>query len=143
VCVVIPAWNEARVVAGLIRSLRSETDPQLAIVLALDRCTDDTAALARAAIAGDTRFEIVEMSLAGYRIFVPLRIRARIRSRLTAHQGPGHSRAGTFPGTLPVCRRDRSHRLSQQGGECLREHFLDANTESRCNARPVRALCVT
>jgi len=61
VCVVIPAWNEARVIAGLIRSLAGETHPQLRVVLALDRCTDDTAALARAAIAGDTRFEIVEI----------------------------------------------------------------------------------
>ena len=61
VCMVIPAYNEARVIAGLIRSLASETYPQLSVVLALDRCTDDTAALARAAIAGDARFEIVEI----------------------------------------------------------------------------------
>ncbi len=61
VCVVIPAWNEARVIVGLVRSLASETYPQLAVVLALDRCTDDTATLARAAIAGDPRFEIVEI----------------------------------------------------------------------------------
>ena len=61
VCVVIPAYNEARVIAGLIRSLAGETYPQLSIVLALDRCTDDTAALARAEIAGDARFEIVEI----------------------------------------------------------------------------------
>ena len=59
VCVVIPAYNEARVIAGLIRSLVSETYPQLRVVLALDRCTDDTAALARAGIASDPRFEIV------------------------------------------------------------------------------------
>lgn len=59
VCVVIPAWNEARVIEGLVRSLRAETYPQLSVVLALDRCTDDTAALARAAIDGDPRFEIV------------------------------------------------------------------------------------
>jgi len=61
VCVVIPAHNEARVVAGLVRSLRAETYPQLRVVLALDRCTDDTAALARAAFAGDERFEIIEI----------------------------------------------------------------------------------
>ena len=61
VCVVIPAWNEARVIAGLVRSLVTETYPELKIVLALDRCTDDTAALARAAIAGDPRFEIIEI----------------------------------------------------------------------------------
>jgi chlorobactene glucosyltransferase len=62
VCVVIPAHNEARVIGELVASLRAETWPALAVVLALDRCTDDTAALARAAIGGDARFEIVEIS---------------------------------------------------------------------------------
>jgi cellulose synthase/poly-beta-1,6-N-acetylglucosamine synthase-like glycosyltransferase len=61
VCVIVPAHNEARVIAGLIESLRAETHRQLRVVLALDRCTDDTAALARAAIGGDERFEIVEI----------------------------------------------------------------------------------
>ncbi len=61
VCVVVPAHNEARVITGLVQSLRNETHPQLRVVLALDRCSDDTAALARAAIAGDERFEIVEV----------------------------------------------------------------------------------
>ena len=42
-------------------SLRAETYRQLRLVLALDRCTDDTAALARTAIGGDERFEIVEI----------------------------------------------------------------------------------
>ena len=58
---VVPAYNESRVIAGLVRSLRNETYPQLRFVLALDRCTDDTAALARAEIANDDRFEIVEI----------------------------------------------------------------------------------
>ncbi|MEP7181052.1 MAG: glycosyltransferase family 2 protein [Betaproteobacteria bacterium] len=61
VCVVIPAHNESRTIAGLVRSLRAETYPQFDVVLALDRCTDDTAAVARAEIAGDPRFEIVEI----------------------------------------------------------------------------------
>ena len=61
VCVVVPAHNESRVIAGLVASLRAETYPQLRVVLALDRCTDDTAAAARAAIGGDARFEIVEI----------------------------------------------------------------------------------
>ena len=61
VCVVVPAYNESRVIAGLVRSLRDETYPDARFVLALDRCTDDTAALARAEIAGDPRFEIVEI----------------------------------------------------------------------------------
>jgi chlorobactene glucosyltransferase len=61
VCVVVPAYNEARVIADLVRSLRAETYPQARFVLALDRCSDDTAAIARAEIAGDERFEIVEI----------------------------------------------------------------------------------
>ena len=63
VCVVVPAYNESRVIAGLVASLRAETYPQLHLVLALDRCTDDTAALARTAIGGDDRFEIVEIDM--------------------------------------------------------------------------------
>ena len=61
VCVVVPAYNEARVIAGLVASLRAETYGQARYVLALDRCTDDTAALARVAIGRDERFEIVEI----------------------------------------------------------------------------------
>jgi chlorobactene glucosyltransferase len=61
VCVVVPAYNEAHVIAGLIRSLREETYPNLRVVLALDRCRDATAAIAREAIDGDERFEIVEI----------------------------------------------------------------------------------
>jgi chlorobactene glucosyltransferase len=61
VCVVVPAYNEGATIVALIRSLRAETYPQLSVVLALDRCTDDTASLARAEIAGDARFEIVEI----------------------------------------------------------------------------------
>ena len=59
VCVVVPAHNESRVIAGLVRSLRDETYRDLRVVLALDRCTDDTATLARAAFGDDNRFEIV------------------------------------------------------------------------------------
>ena len=62
VCVVVPAHNESRVIAGLVGSLRNEAYAQLRVVLALDRCTDDTASLARSAIAGDERFEIVEVN---------------------------------------------------------------------------------
>ncbi len=61
VCVVVPAHNESRVITEFVRSLRAETYPQLRVVLALDRCTDDTATLVRRGIAGDERFEIVEI----------------------------------------------------------------------------------
>jgi len=58
-CVVVPAHDEADVIATLVRSLRDQDYPRLRVVLALDRCTDDTEAVARGAIAGDERFEIV------------------------------------------------------------------------------------
>ncbi len=61
VCVIVPAHNESRVIVGLLRSLKAETYPQLRLVLALDRCSDDTASLAHAEIAGDERFEVVEI----------------------------------------------------------------------------------
>jgi len=64
VCAVVPAHNEARVIAGFVRSLRAETYPELRVVLALDRCTDNTAQLVRDGIAGDGRFEIVEIDAA-------------------------------------------------------------------------------
>ena len=63
VCVIVPAHNESRVIAGLVRSLRAETYPDMRVVLALDRCTDDTASLARAQIGDDPRFEIVEIDI--------------------------------------------------------------------------------
>jgi len=59
VCVVVPVHNEERVLAELLRSLRAEAYADFRVVLALDRCTDDTAAIAQAEIAGDKRFEIV------------------------------------------------------------------------------------
>ena len=61
VCVIVPAHNEARLIAGFIRSLRSETYTQMRVVLALDRCTDETLDIARRETAGDARFEIVEI----------------------------------------------------------------------------------
>jgi chlorobactene glucosyltransferase len=61
VCVIVPAHNESRVIAGLVRSLRAETHPDMRVVLALDRCTDDTASLARDQIGNDGRFEVVEI----------------------------------------------------------------------------------
>jgi len=58
-CVIIPAHNEAELIADLIGSLKKQDYPNLAFVLSLDRCTDQTEANARAAIGDDPRFEIV------------------------------------------------------------------------------------
>jgi len=62
VCVIVPAHNEARVIAGLVESLRRESYPNLRVVLCLDRCTDNTGTLAKQAIAGDPRFEVIEIT---------------------------------------------------------------------------------
>ncbi len=62
VCVVVPAHNEAAQVGDLVRSLKAQTHERLTVVLALDRCTDGTGEAARAAIDGDARFEIVEIT---------------------------------------------------------------------------------
>ncbi len=61
VCVVIPAHNEGAHITGLVESLRAQDHPAMRVVLALDRCTDGTAEAARRAIAGDPRFETVEI----------------------------------------------------------------------------------
>jgi chlorobactene glucosyltransferase len=63
VCLVVPAHNESRVITTLVRSLRAETYRDLRVVLALDRCTDDTASLARAEIGRDERFEIIDIDV--------------------------------------------------------------------------------
>lgn len=61
VCVIVPAHNEAGNIATLIRSLRAQDYDRLRVVLALDRCTDDTAGVARDEIGDDHRFEVFEI----------------------------------------------------------------------------------
>lgn len=62
VLVVIPAHNEQAVIATLISSLRGQDYPHFRVVLALDRCTDATLSIALETIAGDDRFQIVEVA---------------------------------------------------------------------------------
>lgn len=62
VLVVVPAHNEAGMIGTLVRSLREQDHERFRVVLALDRCTDGTAAVAREAIGGDHRFEITEIT---------------------------------------------------------------------------------
>jgi len=62
VCVIVPCHNEAGNIATLIASLREQDYDRLRVVLALDRCSDDTAGVARKAIGEDDRFEIVEIT---------------------------------------------------------------------------------
>lgn len=62
VLVVVPAHNEEKVISGLIASLRGQDYPNFRVVLALDRCTDQTLATALDTIDADERFEIVEVA---------------------------------------------------------------------------------
>ncbi|MBX3321467.1 MAG: glycosyltransferase [Phycisphaeraceae bacterium] len=59
VCMIVPAHNEASNIGALVASMRAQNDASARFVLALDRCTDDTESIARAAIGDDDRFEIV------------------------------------------------------------------------------------
>lgn len=61
VCVIVPAHNEAGTIAALIASLKAQDYDRMRVVLALDRCTDDTRGVAERAIDHDPRFEIVEI----------------------------------------------------------------------------------
>lgn len=49
--VFVPAHNEADVIADVARSVLTQDYPRLRVVFALDRCTDDTEAVLRRAIA--------------------------------------------------------------------------------------------
>lgn len=62
VTVIVASYNEARVIEGLVRSLLTQDYPNVRFVLAMDRCTDDTAGIARRVIAGDPRFVVHEIT---------------------------------------------------------------------------------
>lgn len=47
--VLIPAYNEAAGIGAMITALRATTDPAIELLVIADNCTDDTAALVRAA----------------------------------------------------------------------------------------------
>ncbi|MBX3380054.1 MAG: glycosyltransferase [Phycisphaeraceae bacterium] len=62
IIIVVPAHNEQNVIGGLIASLRGQDYSNFRVVLALDRCTDQTLASALDTINSDDRFEIVEVT---------------------------------------------------------------------------------
>ncbi|MCC7389510.1 MAG: glycosyltransferase [Phycisphaerales bacterium] len=90
VCVVIPAHNEAAVIGNLIHSLRQQDYKQVRFVLALDRCTDNTAEIARAAAGPDERFEIFEITEC------PDDWAGKVNAIWTALHRSGHARAAEF-----------------------------------------------
>lgn len=61
VCAVVPAHNEGESLVRAIESLKAQTHTRLRVVLVLDRCTDDSEAIARRAIAGDPRFDLLTL----------------------------------------------------------------------------------
>lgn len=60
ICVIIPAHNEASVIAGAVRTVLAQKVDDLRLVLVLDRCTDNTRAIAEEAAGTDPRLEIIE-----------------------------------------------------------------------------------
>lgn len=62
VALIVPAHNEDAAIGRLLESLRAQDYPSLRVVVVLDRCTDDSGAIARRVIAGDPRFEVIEVA---------------------------------------------------------------------------------
>jgi chlorobactene glucosyltransferase len=62
VSVIVPARNEAHNIARCVTSILSTTYPRLELVVVDDSSTDDTAGIARKAVAGDQRVRIVKNS---------------------------------------------------------------------------------
>lgn len=61
ISVVVPAHNEARVIGHLVRSVLSQREIEVELVIALDRCTDASREEVERAAAGDARIRIVEI----------------------------------------------------------------------------------
>ncbi|MEA2761799.1 MAG: hypothetical protein QOD47_1083 [Gemmatimonadaceae bacterium] len=59
VSVIVPARNEAHNIARCVRSILSTTYPNLELIVVDDSSTDETAAIAREATAGDQRTRVV------------------------------------------------------------------------------------
>lgn len=57
--VVVPAHNEEATIGGLIASLLKQDHRHFKVVVALDRCTDNTAGVVRRLTEGDDRFEVM------------------------------------------------------------------------------------
>ncbi len=62
ISVIIPAHNEQRIIDQSLTDLRKTNWPNLEIVIAADRCTDETVAIVRRHAAEDGRIRLVEIS---------------------------------------------------------------------------------
>jgi cellulose synthase/poly-beta-1,6-N-acetylglucosamine synthase-like glycosyltransferase len=61
VCVIVPAYNEARVSPGLVESCARRRIPELRVGIVLIVAPTETRRLRRAAIGGDDRFEVIDV----------------------------------------------------------------------------------
>ena len=65
VSVIVPVYNVAQYVAACLHSLRDQTLSDFEVIVVIDGATDDSAAQARAAVTGDTRFRFIEQANQG------------------------------------------------------------------------------
>ncbi|MFM9997084.1 MAG: glycosyltransferase [Phycisphaerales bacterium] len=61
-CLVVPAHNEVAAVGRFIDSIKAQDYSALRVVIVLDRCTDATPVVVRERVAGDARFEVIEVA---------------------------------------------------------------------------------
>lgn len=60
ISIVIPTWQGADVIQDAIRGAQSQSLDNLEIIVSIDHCSDDTAALAHEAARSDPRIQVVE-----------------------------------------------------------------------------------
>ena len=60
VSVIVPAHNEAKVIARLAKSILQQQKAHIELIVVLDRCTDDTRSILEDAAGGDSRLRIIE-----------------------------------------------------------------------------------
>ena len=62
VTALLPAWRAARFIQPTLDCLSAQTYPNFTVIVSVDLCDDDTAALCRAHAAKDPRFTVLEQS---------------------------------------------------------------------------------
>ena len=65
VSVIVPAFNSAWCIERTLRSIASQTYPNLEVIVVNDGSTDGTASVVRSRIAGDARFRLVDQDNRG------------------------------------------------------------------------------
>ena len=65
ISVLIPAWNEARVIEASVRRVLASVQARLEVIVIDDGSTDGTSAIVRAAFAGDSRVQLLTLANGG------------------------------------------------------------------------------